>query len=154
MPAMPTACNTRLFGLAAAALLAAPCLLVGCVQRTISVTSDPPGALVHLNDEEVGRTPVTVPFTFYGVYDVRLSRQGYQELWTEQQAPAPWWETPGPDLIAEMIPGARSHFDWHFTLEPAPELTDAEVISEQADGAITRATELRDRSRAMPDQAE
>ncbi len=47
----------------------------GCVERTIHITSDPSGALVHLNDEEVGRTPVTVPFTFYGVYSVRLTQE-------------------------------------------------------------------------------
>ena len=50
----------------------------GCVQRTISITSRPSGALVHLNDEEVGRTPLTVPFTYYGTYDVRLSHETIQ----------------------------------------------------------------------------
>lgn len=48
----------------------------GCVRRTITITSEPSGALVHLNDTEIGRTPVTVGFTHYGVYDVRLSHEG------------------------------------------------------------------------------
>lgn len=137
---------------------------LGCVQRTITITSNPTGALVHLNDEEVGRTPLTVPFTFYGTYDVRVAyddarwmtlpeaqkalgvnesrlreliddqridvrtddddheqvRIGYKTLWTKQPADAPWWEAPGPDLIAEMIPGGRSELYWHFDLQPAP----------------------------------
>lgn len=93
--------------------------LTGCVQRQITITSDPPGALVYLNDEEVGRTPLTVPFTFYGTYDVRLEADGYEPLWTSQKAKAPWWEAPGPDLVAEMVPNNKVQLDWHFTMQPA-----------------------------------
>jgi len=57
-------------------LFAALLLITGCVERLITVKSTPAGALVYLNDEEVGRTPVTVPFRFYGVYDVRLEHEG------------------------------------------------------------------------------
>jgi hypothetical protein len=92
--------------------------MVGCVQRTIHITSNPPGALVHLNDEEVGRTPVTVPFTFYGTYDVRMRADGYRPLWTKHKTDMPWWELPGPDLVAEVIPGNKSEQNWHFVLEP------------------------------------
>lgn len=56
-------------------LLALALWLTGCIERTITITSEPSGSLVHLNDEEVGRTPLTVPFTFYGVYDVRLEHE-------------------------------------------------------------------------------
>lgn len=112
--------------------------LTGCVERTITITSDPSGALVHLNDEEVGRTPVTVPFTFYGTYDVRLEAEGYQPLWTAQEADAPWWEFPGPDLVAEAIPDAESHLTWHFDLEPA---TPAEQVD--PDRLLDRARQLR-----------
>lgn len=103
-------------------------LLTGCVQRTISITSEPVGALVHLNDEEVGRTPLTVPYTFYGVYDVRLELDGYQTLWTKQKAVAPWWEAPGPDLVAELG-GGKVEQRWHFQLEVAPPATEEDVIS-------------------------
>lgn len=110
-------------------------LLAGCeTERTITVTSDPSGALVHLNDVEVGRTPVTVPFTFYGVYDVRLEREGCQPLWTEQKADAPWWEMPGPDLVAMLTPDPEVHLDWHFELEQAtpPEEVDPEILLDHA----------------------
>ena len=80
----------------------------GCVQRTITITSQPEGALVHLNDEEIGRTPVTVPFTFYGIYDVRLEADGHQPMWTQQKAVAPWWELPGVDLMAEAVPRGKA----------------------------------------------
>lgn len=107
---------------------------VGCVQRTISISSEPSGALVYLNDEEVGRTPVTVPFTFYGTYDVRLEADGYHPMWTAQKAKAPWWETPGVDLLAEAIPGMKSELDWHFQMQPAPtaEQVDADLLLDHA----------------------
>ena len=102
--------------------------MTGCVERTIRITSDPSGALVYLNDEEVGRTPVAVPFLFYGTYDVRLECDGYKPLWTAQKTHAPWWEAPGPDLIAEMIPHHKTEQRWHFVLEVAPYGDDEALI--------------------------
>ncbi len=100
---------------------------VGCVQRTITVTSQPSGALVYLNDEEVGRTPVTVPFRYYGTYDVRLEAEGHEPLWTEAKAAAPWWEYPGPDLVAEAVPGGKSKIAWHFDLRPQTPAEEVDV---------------------------
>ena len=106
--------------------------LTGCVQRTISIRSDPAGALVHLNDEEIGRTPLTVPFTFYGTYQVQLQRAGYETILTKRTAQAPWWDLPGPDLIAEILPGRREvHIDWEFALEKR-KLVDPQALIERA----------------------
>ncbi len=112
---------------------------VGCVERTLTITSDPPGALVHLNDEEIGRTPTTVPFTFYGVYDVRLEKEGYATLETGKETKAPLWEAPGPDLIAEMIPNNKVKLEWHFVLEKAGEISP--------EGLIDRAKQMRAKMR-------
>ncbi len=101
------------------------------MERTISITSDPPGALVYLNDEEVGRTPLAVPFLFYGTYDVRLEREGYKPLWVEQEAVAPWWEAPGPDLFAEMVPDLKAEQRWHFVMEVLP-LAQGGAVVERA----------------------
>lgn len=114
----------------------------GCVQRTISITSQPEGALVYLNDEEVGRTPLEVPFTFYGTYDVRLEAEGHQPLWTTAEAKPPFWEHPGPDLIAEAIPNAKSNVKWHFEMEPAAPVDDAAV-----DQLLDHAHQMRSRVR-------
>jgi hypothetical protein len=111
--------------------------LGGCAQRTLTISSEPAGALVFLNDEEVGRTPVTVPFTFYGVYDVRLEAPGYQPLWTAERTDAPFWEFPGPDLIAEAV-GAQNHIRWHFQMLPA---TPADEVD--TDQLLDHARQLR-----------
>jgi hypothetical protein len=101
------------------ALAAASLLLVGCVRRTITVTSEPSGALCWLNGREVGRTPVTVDFLYYGEYDVQLQKDGYEPLVTHAKAQAPWWETIPLDLVAEVTPGRKhAKVEWHFALEP------------------------------------
>jgi len=117
--------NPRMRSLLLGLVLLVAC--VGCVQRTITVTSQPSGALVYLNDEEVGRTPVSAPFTHYGTYDVRLEAEGYEPLWTEARAKAPWWEYPGPDLLAEAVPGGASKVAWHFELQPQAAAEDVDV---------------------------
>ena len=127
----------RRLTLHAFALLIPICAAVGCVQRTIHIDSDPSGALVYLNDEEVGRTPVDVPFMWYGTYDVRLEKDGYEPLWTTGEADAPWWEYPGPDLIAEAIPGARSDVYWEYDLERSTPADEVDVV------------ELNDRARML-----
>ena len=33
---------------------------------------------------------------------------------------APWWEAPGPDLIAELIPHLKAEQHWHFQLDLSP----------------------------------
>lgn len=114
--------------------------LTGCVERTLRITSTPSGALVYLNDQEVGRTPIIVPFTYYGVYDVRLEKEGYAPNWTTERASAPWWEYPGPDLIAEMMPDARSQLQWHFFL-----IEEEPVEQVDPDALLQRGMELRER---------
>jgi len=58
------------------ALLVLPLAAGGCVHRTLEVESNPPGALVYLNGEEVGRTPMRKEFLWYGTYDVQLRKEG------------------------------------------------------------------------------
>ncbi len=112
------------------------CLLgSGCVQRTIRITSEPSGALVWLNDREVGRTPVDVDFVHYGTYDVRLIKAGYEPLPTFGDAMPPLWDNVGLDLVAELIPAKfESHIEWHYVLLPA---------NDDRDDLLVRARELR-----------
>lgn len=93
--------------------------LGGCIERRMFITSEPEGATVWLNDTEVGVTPVEVDFTYFGVYDVRLRKPGYEPLTTRAEAKAPLHEQPGVDLAAMAIPAKKTtRVDWHFTLEP------------------------------------
>lgn len=122
--------------------------LTGCVERRIRVTSEPAGAIVWLNDVEIGRTPTETNFKFYGIYDVRLELEGHEPLITTADASTPWWDFPGPDLIAEAIPGSKRIIDWHFVLERKLDQTVSR--DELEAGMFERARTLRDQLGPAP----
>lgn len=115
-------------------LVAAPLpslLLAGCLERVMHVTTEPPGALVFINDQEVGRSPVQTPFRDFGTFDVRIELEGYEAIHVGRDAQAPFWEWPGIDLAAEAMPfPIRTDVRWHFDLQP--ETTDPDALLERA----------------------
>jgi hypothetical protein len=110
-------------------------LLAGCgVQRTLTVNSNPSGALLYLNGTEIGRTPVTKEFTWYGTYDVELRREGYDTLKTPGKVIAPWWQWPPFDFFAELLP-FRPHDKRHlnYVMQPtSPLAADPGVMVQRA----------------------
>jgi len=132
---------------AAFAMLICAVPMAGCLERTITVTSEPPGAIVVLNDVEIGRTPVTTEFTYFGVYDVRVRKDGYEPLVTRRETTTPWWEYPGVDLLAIAAPWrVKTSIEWGFELQPEIEPGSAEALEAEAE-LLERATELRDATR-------
>jgi hypothetical protein len=104
-------------------------LLPGCLEREMKITSEPSGALVFISDKEVGRTPVTVPFTWYGDYDIILRLEGHQALKTHAQINAPIQEYPPLDLLSELAPWTiRDTRYLHYQLKPLAAPTEAELI--------------------------
>jgi hypothetical protein len=101
----------------------------GCVRRTVTINTDPQGAVVTLNDDRIGTSPVSVDFTFYGDYDVILQKQGYETLHTHQRLKTPWYETPGVDFFTEALVPFTVHDrqQMSFTMEPAKPIDSAEL---------------------------
>ncbi len=122
-------------------LLAAGVTLSGCVERTIRITSNPPGARVFLNDEEIGVTPVKTTFLWYGDYDVILRKDGYQTLKTHHRISPPWYEVPPLDFVSECLVANTIHDDHEF---PTFELTPADTPD--VDAIVERAVQLRGRA--------
>ena len=92
----------------------------GCVRRKVSITSTPSEALVWVNSQEVGRTPLVFEFTYDGVYDVRLMHESCEALSTSASTEPPVWDLPGLDFFAEILPVEFTRdVAWHFELEPA-----------------------------------
>jgi hypothetical protein len=122
------------------AVLVLPLALAGCVRRTLTIQTEPPAALVYLNDQEVGRTPVSVPFTWYGDYDVMIRKPGYQTLQTHARLHPPWYQVPPLDLISEALVPFTVHDTRQlaYTLEPQHYPTTQEVLE--------RAVSLRERT--------
>jgi hypothetical protein len=88
----------------ALALVTLAILTPGCVERTLSIETNPPGAVVLLNDSEFGRTPAQRDFTWYGTYDVVIRKEGYQTIKTKAPVIAPFYEWIPLDLIAQLLP--------------------------------------------------
>ncbi|MBS0195881.1 MAG: PEGA domain-containing protein [Planctomycetes bacterium] len=124
-------------------MVGAALLLGGCLERRVSITSEPPGALVTANDVELGRTPLEADFTYYGTYDVRVEKEGYEPLRTKAKAQSPIYEYPPIDLVATAIPAnIEKVTTWHFKLEPRS--TDQAGMEA---GALERAKALREQVR-------
>ncbi len=104
-------------------------VLGGCVERRITFTSDPPGAIVIVSDKEIGRTPVTLPFTWYGDYEILYRMKGYQTIRTHATINPPWYEVPPVDLFSYMAPWTY-HDDrfFHQQMEKLSEIPDKELI--------------------------
>jgi hypothetical protein len=114
----------------------------GCLERRMSITSEPPGASVVVNDVELGRTPLEADFTFYGVHDVRVFKEGYEPLRTTAKAVTPFWEYAPIDFVAGAIPVTiEKRVPWNFTLQPTLEST--QTPDELNAGVIERARGLR-----------
>jgi hypothetical protein len=109
---------------AVAALRAGLCivaLLASCAaQRELVVTSDPPGAIVRLDERIVGMTPYRHLFEDYGSRRLTLYRTGYRTLSAVVKLKPPWYAYFPLDYISEvLIPvGWRDTHEFQFTLEP------------------------------------
>lgn len=113
----------------------------GCVRRTMKITTEPPNALVFLNDQEVGRSEVSVDFLWYGDYDVVVRKEGYETLKTHWEVKAPWYQEIPFDFFAEVLWPGNIHDvrEKHFVLE-AQTLPTPEELTERATGLRTEAS--------------
>ena len=108
------------------------------MERKLTLTSEPSGALVYMNDREVGRTPIETDFVWYGKYDVQVRKEGYQTLDKPQRLKTPWWQVPPIDLFAELAP-------WHPTDRQALHfvLTPQSPIETPPEELVNRALQLQ-----------
>jgi hypothetical protein len=115
-----------------AIILTANLFLCGCVERKLTINTEPPGALVTLNDEEIGPAPVTVSFNWYGDYNVRISKAGYETLNTHRELKSPLHDYFPFDLFAQISPGRTvDSYEWTFKLN-LPQPQDRELLIENA----------------------
>ena len=105
----------------------------GCVDREMTITSEPSGARVEISGLDVGTTPVRKSFTWYGVYDIVISKEGCETRRIAQNVPMPAHQVPPLDLFAELWPATiYDRHEFHYKLEPAKTPTREELIR-QAD---------------------
>ncbi|MBI5366881.1 MAG: PEGA domain-containing protein [Planctomycetes bacterium] len=122
--------------------------LSGCVDRKIEVESDPPGADVWVDGKHLGKTPIAIPFTYYGGRDLRLEKEGYQSIRVLHSTTPPVFEYFPVDLVSECIIPFNLHDvkSLRFDLEPVRE-ADLKELVERAD-----ALRFRTRSEVAQEQ--
>lgn len=103
----------------------------GCVNRRLTVRSDPPGALVRLDGEDIGYTPVSRDFTYYGTREVTLVKDGYETLTTLQTVPRPWYQYFPIDLVADNLLPFRvtNRHDYTYRLNPKVIVPNDEILN-------------------------
>jgi hypothetical protein len=125
---------------AAAAVLSSP----GCVQRRMTIRSNPPGALVYVDDYPLGSTPVSHDFVYYGTRKIRLVKDGYETLTVRQPFPVPWYEIFPLDFVTENI------IPWEVRDERVVDLAMQPAASTPAELVVSRAEQVRLAAGSLP----
>ncbi|MBY0585768.1 PEGA domain-containing protein [bacterium] len=119
---------------------------VGCVERRLTVRSVPANALVLLDGQEIGFTPCSVPFDYYGDRQIRLIKDGYETRTINQTIAAPWYQWIGIDFVSEVLVPWRIRDDRNYVYELEP----TQMVS--SDELMQRAAQVREQGRQPPER--
>lgn len=127
-----------------AALAMVAATTTGCVKRRYTIRTDVPGTLVYVNGEEIGATPVSRSFIYYGDRDIQLVADGYETQKIIQPLDAPWWDNNFTDFFTEnLLPVTlRDEREFEYRMVPAVNAPTADVLN--------RAQALRQQAAAPP----
>ena len=126
--------------------------LVGCsTKRELYITSEPRGARVWVNGEDKGRTPVAIPFVYYGTFGIRLEKKGYEAWAGEVRVPERIDGYPVVDLPFELTRRHRG-FHWRGVLQPTPQASDEALQELVQEASAFRERTLRE-ARPAPSPA-
>jgi PEGA domain len=107
------------------------------VRRRLNVNSNPQGALVYVDNQQIGTTPCSVDFTYYGTREIRLIKPGFETLTVNQPIPTPWYQYTPIDFVAENLVTMKIRDNRTVNYNLAPQL----VVPTQE--LIGRANQLR-----------
>jgi hypothetical protein len=121
--------------------------LTGCVQRRLTVRSNPPGATCYVDNVEIGTTPVSHDFLYYGTREIKLVKAGYETLTVLQPIPFAWYQVSPLDFVSDNLTPweIRDERDFSYNLAPQRDIPAAEVLG--------RAEGLRGSAMAPPGAA-
>lgn len=116
------------------AVLALLAVAPGCVRRRMTVRTTPPGALLYVDDQEIGTTPVSTSFTYYGTRKIQLVKDGFETLTVKQTFYPPWYEITPLDFVSENLwpHEIRDEQFLDFQLRPQ-QIVPAEKLVERAE---------------------
>lgn len=112
-------------------------LLPGCVHRRLTVNSSPTGALVRIDGEDIGYTPASVDFTWYGEREVQVIKDGYETQTRLVNLQAPWYQKFPFDFFSDNFLGTHIRDQHRFQIRMQPKQQG------DAEGVIERGRSLR-----------
>jgi hypothetical protein len=119
-------------------------LATGCVQRRMTIRSDPPGALVYVDDYQLGSTPVSHDFVYYGTRKIRLVKDGYETLTVRQPFPVPWYQFFPLDFVTENL------WPWEIRDERVVTLAMQPAATTPPESVVARAEQARLAAGSLP----
>lgn len=116
-------------------LLVGAAAFQGCVHRRMSINSTPPGALVLLEGEEVGYTPMSLDFTYYGTRELTLIKDGYKTLTVMQKVPAPWYQRGPMEFVSDNFAFTKINnlHEFSYSLEPQEPTSSQDLLQRAND---------------------
>jgi hypothetical protein len=78
-------------------------LFPGCVRRRMTVRTNPAGAMVYVDHQMVGTTPVSTSFTYYGTRQFEIIKDGYRTEKFLRRFNPPWYQWPVMDFVSETL---------------------------------------------------
>ncbi len=78
-------------------------LMTGCVERKLSIRTEPSGARAYMDYDLKGQTPVEVDFTHYGSRFVRLEKRGYRTTLSTFDIDPTWYSYFPINFFTEVL---------------------------------------------------
>ena len=97
---------------------------VGCVHRRMTIQTNPPGALVKVDGKDVGYSPTSIDFTWYGQREVQVMKDGYQTQTQIVSLDAPWYQKFPLDFVSDNFLGTHVRDHRRFTIQMQPWKTE------------------------------
>lgn len=75
----------------------------GCIRKRMTIRTNPPGAMVYVDKQPIGLTPVSTSFTYYGTRSYEIVRDGYRTEKFLRKISPPWYAIPPLDFVSETL---------------------------------------------------
>src|SRR5690606_13638815 len=114
-------CVLRCLGAIGAMAALGPTSAEAAVRRRLTIRSNPEGALVYVDDQQIGATPVSVSFTYYGTRKIQLIKDGFKTVTLRQTFSPPWYQIPPLDFFSENLYGGELRDEHVVDVQLEPE---------------------------------
>ena len=111
----------------------------GCTARSLTITTNPPGAEVSVNYRVIGTSPCRVGFTHYGVYRIEIRKEKFETMVREECINPPIYGYDPLTVVADNAIPARLNDDvyLHFVLKAAGDVSERSALLQRAAAAAS-----------------